>query len=203
MGYMDEQVTEHEAPPGMAWDATAVPVLGEAESPGTPWAHRACVRAPGLGCAILGPGCSIGTFPGPRAAPHPLLPPAVFILRPGRIGCWPGREHQESVPWQTNQTPPKPGEPQGQRSASELLPILDGSATQGGAAPAGNSIPPVPATSANPETWDAHLDKAASIRNSRMMSLLPHVPNPGLLLSLLVTLEEPLAPPGSQPSIPA
>lgn len=33
MGYTDEQNTQHEAPPGITWDATAVPVLGEAE----PW----------------------------------------------------------------------------------------------------------------------------------------------------------------------
>lgn len=171
-------------------------------APAHPWAHP-CVRAPGLGCAIPKPGCSIGTFPGPRAAPHPLLPPAVFILRPGGIGCRPGREHQESGPWQTNQTPPKPGEPRGQRSALELLPILGSSAMQGEADPAGNSVPPMPATTANPETWAAQLDTAASTRNNGTMSLLPHVPNPGLLPSPPVTLEEPLAPPGSRPSIPA
>lgn len=44
-------------------------------APAHPWAHP-CVRAPGLGCAILKPGCSIGTFPGPPAllTPFSLLP---------------------------------------------------------------------------------------------------------------------------------
>lgn len=161
---MDEQDTKlYQESPGMPQQCQC---LARQRSLAHPQAHP-CVHAPGLGCAILKAGCSIGTFPRPRAAPHPLLPPAVFILRPGGIGCRPGREHQESGPWQTNQTPPKPGEPQGQRSALELLPILDGSVTQGEAAPAGNSIPSHVCHLSKPrETWAAHLDTAASIRNS-------------------------------------
>lgn len=73
------------------------------------------------GCAIGRLGCRIGTFPGPHAALHPLRLPPVFILRPWRIGCRPGREHEESRPRLANQTPPKPGELWGQRLASDPL----------------------------------------------------------------------------------
>lgn len=52
----------------------------------------------------------------------PFVLPPLFILRPWRIGCRPGCEHEESVPWLANQTPPKPEELQGQCSASDLLP---------------------------------------------------------------------------------
>lgn len=78
-------------------------------------------HVPPPGCAIGRLGCRIGTFPGPHAALHPLHLPPVFILQPWRIGCRPGREHEESGPQLANQTPPKPGELWGQRLASDLL----------------------------------------------------------------------------------
>lgn len=100
-------------------DATAVPEPWNI--PGTSLGSSPC---PCAGAWLCNPQARLQHrhIPGAPAAPHPLLPPAVFILRPGGIGCRPGREHQESGPWQTNQTPPKPGEPRGQRAASQLLP---------------------------------------------------------------------------------
>lgn len=91
------------------------------------------------GCAISRLGCRIGTFPGPHAALHPLRLPPVFILRPWRIGCRPGREHEESGPRLANQTPPKPGELWGQRLASDLL--LPAGSAQHCPALSGNGIP--------------------------------------------------------------
>lgn len=163
-------------------DATAVPVPGEAESPGTSLGSS---LRPCAGARLCNPQARLQHrhIPGAPGAPHPLLPPAVFILRPGGIGCRPGREHQESRPWQTNQTPPKPGEPQGQRGFVASS-ILDGSATLGEAAPAGNSILPMPATSANPETWAAHLGTAASLRNSGMCPYCPMCPSLGCFCPL-------------------
>lgn len=123
----------HEGPPATTWHSTALPAK---LSSGTPRRGGRChseVQSPGAalstflrpcsrGCAIGRPGCRIGTFPGPHAAQHPLLLPPLFILWRWRIGCQPGREHEESVPWLANQTAPKPRELRGRRSASDPLP---------------------------------------------------------------------------------
>lgn len=123
----------HEGPPAVTRYGTALSAKLGSGTPRRGGRCRSEVQSPGAarsaflwpcarGCAIGRPGCRIGTFPGPRAAQHPLLLPPLFILRSWRIGCRPGHEHEESVPWLANQTPPKPGELQGQRSASDPPP---------------------------------------------------------------------------------
>lgn len=115
---MDEQDRQHEAPAGISRDARAVPAPGEAEKPPAhPGAHP-CVRAPGLGCAILKPGCSIGTFPGPHAAPHPLLLLPCLSFGPGGLAA--GLAASTRNPGRGKQTKHRlsPGSP----SASARLP---------------------------------------------------------------------------------
>lgn len=203
MGYVNEQHTQHEAPAGITRDSTAVPVPREAENPGTSLSSSPCPRSRARLC-------------NPRArlqhrhipgAPALLLTPCSLLpcLSFGPGGLAAGLAASTRNPGRGKQTKHRLS-PGSRRASARLqsffpswmpLPRREKQLQLGIASL--SCLPPRQTQRFGLHTWT----QLHSIRNSGMMSLLPHMPKHGLLPSPPVTPEEPLAPPGSRPSIPA